>query len=61
MLKELPRKELVMVTYQVNAILKLKHWSKEFKQAEIILIPKPGKPPHEVSAYRPISLLSTIS
>jgi hypothetical protein len=29
--------------------------------AEVIMIPKPGKPPHEVVSYRPLSLLPVTS
>jgi hypothetical protein len=29
--------------------------------AEVIMIPKPGKPPHELTSYRPISLLTIMS
>lgn len=39
----------------------LKYWPKMLKLAEIIMVLKPDKPPNEVSSYRPISLLSTIS
>lgn len=61
MLKELPKKAIVMLTYIFNAILRLQYWPQQFKIAEIILIAKPGKNPNHVSSYRPISLLSTIS
>ena len=61
MLKELPHKGIVMLTYIFNAILRLQYWPKQMKIAEIILIPKPGKNPNDVSSYRPISLLSTLS
>jgi hypothetical protein len=29
-----------------------------WKMAEVIMIPKQGKPPNEITSYRPISLLS---
>jgi len=61
MLKELPQKGIVMLTYLFNAILRLQYWPKQLKIAEIILIPKPGKNSNHVSSYRPISILSTIS
>lgn len=61
MLKELPRKGIVLITYLFNAILRLQYWPTELKTAEIILIQKPGKNPNNVSSYRPISLLSIIA
>jgi hypothetical protein len=33
----------------------------QWKVAQMILIPKPGKPPHAPSSYRPISLLPIAS
>ncbi len=35
----------------------LKYVPMLWKVGEVIMIPKPGKPAHEVSSYRPISLL----
>jgi hypothetical protein len=32
----------------------------QWKVAQIILILKPGKPPNELTSYRPISLLPTV-
>uniref|UniRef100_A0A1Y1JXT3 Reverse transcriptase domain-containing protein n=2 Tax=Photinus pyralis TaxID=7054 RepID=A0A1Y1JXT3_PHOPY len=61
MLKELPRKGIVMLTYIFNAIIRLGYWPKRLKTAQIIMINKPGKEPTEVSSYRPISLLSIVS
>jgi hypothetical protein len=61
MLKETSRKFLLMLTYIFNAILKQKYWPSKLKTAEIIMIPKPGKNPNNVSSYRPISLLPIIS
>jgi hypothetical protein len=61
MMKELPKKGLVMLTYIYNAMLRLSFWPKQLKTAVIILIPKPGKDPKELSSYRPISLLSIIN
>jgi hypothetical protein len=33
----------------------------DWKMVEVIMIPKQGKPPNEVTLYRPISLLPIIS
>lgn len=60
-LKQLPRKALVKLTYLINAAFRLKYVPKLWKVAEIVMILKPGKPPHIASSYRPISLLPVIS
>jgi hypothetical protein len=57
MLKVLPRKGLVLLTYIYNAILRIGYWPKPFKIANIIKIGKPGKDLTDVKNYRPISLL----
>ena len=59
MLKELPKEGLVNLMYIFNAILRLEYWPKSLMIAQIIMIPKPGKNPTDVSSYRPISLLLT--
>jgi hypothetical protein len=61
MLKELPPKGVLLITYLFNAILRHQYWPHVLKLAEIILIPKPGKDPKEVKSYRPISLLPIIA
>lgn len=60
-LKELPRKGIILLTILFNAILRLTYWPLQLKFAQIFMILKPGKPPNEVTSYRPISLLSVIS
>jgi len=47
--------------YIFNAILRLQYWPKSLKIAQIIMIPKPGKNPMDVSSYPPIRLLPKIS
>jgi hypothetical protein len=56
-LKELPRKSLVKLTNPINASFRLKYVRQVWKVAEVVMIPKPGKPPQETTSYRPISLL----
>lgn len=60
-LKHLPKKAIVKLTHIINAAFRLKHVPSLWKIAEVIMIPKPGKPPNAVSSYRPISLLPVIS
>lgn len=60
-LKNLPIKAILKLTNLMNASIRLKHVPAQWKVAEVIMIPKPGKKPQEVSSYRPISLLPIIS
>jgi len=39
----------------------MKYWPLQLKLGQIILVQKPGKLSHEVTPYRPISLLPIIS
>jgi hypothetical protein len=61
MLKELPRKGIVILTYILNGILRISYWPKQFKISQIITIPKPGKDATEITSYCPISLISVLS
>ena len=61
LIKNLPEKGLDYLKNIVNSCLRLSHFPKAWKHAKVIPIPKPGKPANEVSGYRPISLLSSIS
>ena len=45
MLKELPQEGLLNLVYILNAIIRLEYWPKSLKQAQIIMLPKPGKNP----------------
>lgn len=60
-LKELPLLGIKYITQIFNAMLKHGYFPAQLKVAQIILIPKPGKPPEEVTSYRPISLLPVLS
>ena len=56
-LKNLPRKAIVKLTTLINAAFRHRYMSRLWNVAEVIMIPKPGKPPHEVGSCRPISVL----
>jgi hypothetical protein len=60
-LKRLPRKTVFLLTVVFTRKLTLTYFPVLWKYAEIIMIPKPGKPPHETYSYRPISLLPITS
>ena len=60
-LKELPRQAIVLLKTIYNSMLRLTYFPVTWKFSQIILIHKPGKPPHRVTSYRPISLLPLLS
>lgn len=60
-MKNLPPKAIRQSTIIVNAIIRIQYFPKAWKLAQIIMIPKPGKDPHETKSYRPISLLPVFS
>jgi hypothetical protein len=60
-LKELSRKGFIFLNLIFNAVLRTQYFPSQWKVAQIVLVPKPGKPPHQVSSYRPISLLPATS
>ena len=51
MLKELPKEGPVNLMHIFNAILRLEYWPKSLRIAQIIMIPKPGKNPMDLSSY----------
>lgn len=60
-LKQLPRKAIVFLTMLFNAIFRMQYYPRLWKVSQIVMIAKPGKPPTELSSYRPISLLPILS
>jgi hypothetical protein len=60
-LKELPRQAIVLLKTIYNSMLRLTYFPVTWKFSQIIPIYKPGKPPHRVTSYRPISLLPLLS
>ena len=61
MLRHLSQKALCHLSRLFNHILRLQHFPNSWKNAEVVPILKPNKPPTEPSSYRPISLLSMLS
>lgn len=61
MIRKLPKKGVIFITYIFNAMFRLSHFPSFWKQAMVIMINKPGKPPEEIGSYRPISLLCVLS
>ena len=56
-LQELPPAAVVLLTTLYNSILCLSYYPLLWKFAQIVMVPKPVKPAHDVASYRPISLL----
>jgi hypothetical protein len=61
MLKEITRRGIVHLTSIYNSSFTTGYLRAQWKVAQIIMIPKAGKPPEEVDLYRPISLLPIMS
>ncbi|GBO01962.1 hypothetical protein AVEN_128704-1 [Araneus ventricosus] len=61
MIKHLPKRAIVRITYLINCIIKLSHFPKSWKSAVVVPIYKPGKNAESPESYRPISLLSSLS
>jgi hypothetical protein len=57
-LRELPTIGIKYLTQLFNAVLLQRYFPTQWKVAQIILVLKPGKPPYELTSYRPISLLT---
>jgi len=56
-LQELPHKAVFLLTTLYNSMLRLSYHPLLWKFTQIIMVPKPGKPAHDVTYNRPISLL----
>lgn len=60
LLKKLPYKAVMKLVHIFNASLRFEFFPGQWKIAQIIMIPKPGKPLEQPNSYRPISLLPVI-
>ncbi|GJQ75554.1 hypothetical protein Trydic_g17638 [Trypoxylus dichotomus] len=56
-LKHALRKFVMHMTNICNATLRLRHFPSQWKQADVVMITKPGQPANWPQNYRPISLL----
>jgi hypothetical protein len=61
LLKNMPRRAAVYLTYVFNSCIKLCYFPNIWKHASAIPVPKHGKDHSNPSNYRPISLLSSVS
>jgi len=57
----LPSNGVQLLLNITNKCFQLGHFPTQWKCAEVILIPKPGKPAANLASYRPISLLAVLS
>jgi len=60
-LKQLPNNAIELVKNIFNGIYRLAYYPSAWKQAKVIMIPKPGKALNRAMNYRPISLLCGLS
>jgi len=57
----LPKKDILLLTYIYNAIVRLSYFTILWKFSQIIIFAKSNKPPDIPTSYRPINLLHYIS
>ena len=57
----LPNNIFEAIAKIINAGFRFKYFPSIWKVAEVIMVPKPGKPTTELTSYRPISLLPILS
>lgn len=60
-LKELPKKCISFLACLFNAIFRTSHFPAPWKISQITMVHKLGKPAHEPTSYRPISLTPVLS
>ena len=60
-MKNLPPKAIRLIIIMFNAILRIQYFPNLWKVAQIIMLVKPGKNPHQTVSYRAISLLPVFS
>ena len=60
-IKNTTRKFLTALTYIINACIMTAYFPAIWKRAIVIPVHKPGKSKNEITSYRPISLLPTLS
>jgi hypothetical protein len=53
-LRQLPKKATVLLTIIYNSMLRLSYFPVTWKFAQIIMLPKPGKPANEEPAAHPL-------
>jgi hypothetical protein len=56
-LRQLPKKAIILLTIIYNSMPRLSYFPVTWKFAQIVMLPKPGKPANEASSHRSISLL----
>ena len=59
-LKHIPANAILLIVALLNACLRLGYFPSSWKDAKVITICKPGKPPDLVSSYRFLSLLAIL-
>lgn len=60
LLKNLPKRAIIFITYLFNACLKISYFPDPWKIASLVCVPKANKDIRRLDGYRPISLLDCL-